>query len=198
MYGTSIGLSLMTKAVFYAFGQIIALVADLLLIYLLFSLAVALKSPTIVSTFWKRGLNAIRALSFLAGIAGVGWKISSSKAGNYIIILAIASIQLVFIHQLQPNATKKVGMYLQLFFKQSRLVITVIVLTIAQIGHGFPPFSEIPDIVQFFGNNLTIGLRAVICLHFLLKLENEKKSTVSNHKTAHANEMLCKPSMTAK
>ena len=35
MYGTSIGLSLMTKAVFYAFGQIIALVADLL-----FSLAV--------------------------------------------------------------------------------------------------------------------------------------------------------------
>lgn len=73
MYGTSIELSLMTKAVFYAFGQIIALVADLL-----FSLAVALKSPTIVSTFWKRGLNAIRDLSFLAGIAGVGWKISSS------------------------------------------------------------------------------------------------------------------------
>jgi len=188
MYGTSIGLSLMTKAVFYAFGQIIALVADLL-----FSLAVALKSPTIVSTFWKRGLNAIRALSFLAGIAGVGWKISCSvyyisllfgpakitiqytllsKAGYYIIILAIASIQLVFIHQLQPNATKKVGMYLQLFSKQSRLVIAVIVLTIAQIGHGFPPFSEIPNIVQFFGNNLTIGLRAVICLHFLLKLEN--------------------------
>jgi hypothetical protein len=80
--------------------------------------------------------------------------------------LAIASIQLVFIHQLQPNATKKVGMYLQLFSKQSRLVIAVIVLTIAQIGHGFPPFSEIPNIVQFFGNNLTIGLRAVIVYTF--------------------------------